>query len=280
MLAENRKSKISGRKINWLVTIVLAAIHAVAIAASVRFYSLDAVGVAFVLYLVTGLFGVSLGYHRLLAHRSFRAPKIVERILATCGALTLQGGPLQWVAVHRMHHAYSDTGSDPHNARRGFWWSHMLWMCFSEGQRNDPIVMRKFARDIAADPYLVWLGKVGPQFLLQALMGIFLFYLGGWNYVVWGMLVRCCVFYHVTWLLNSAAHKYGYKNFTQDDLSTNCWWVALLDFGDGWHNNHHAFPDSATNGIRWWEFDITWQVIRLMNMLGIASDIKMANFEI
>jgi stearoyl-CoA desaturase (delta-9 desaturase) len=199
----------------------------------------------------------------------------MERFLATCGVLALQRSPLEWVSHHRMHHAGVDTHLDPHNARKGFWWSHLFWMCHHQPQFTDMKKMKRFARDIVADPYLNWLTNHYAQVGLQVALGLALLIFGGIDYVVWGVFVRLVVTYHVTWLVNSATHKWGYRNYETDDLSSNTWWVGILAFGEGWHNNHHAHQDVAPAGHKWWEFDLTWQVIKLMRVFGWAYDIKM-----
>src|SRR5690606_2569492 len=140
---------------------------------------------------------------------------------------------------------------------------------------NDMKVIRKYARDIIADPYLNWLTHHWVQVGFQVALGLLLLAFGGMDYVVWGIFVRLMVVYHVTWLVNSATHKWGYQNYKVDDLSSNTWWVGLLALGEGWHNNHHALPDVAPAGRRWWEFDFTWQVIKLMKLLGMVHSIKM-----
>jgi stearoyl-CoA desaturase (delta-9 desaturase) len=174
-----------------------------------------------------------------------------------------------------MHHAFVDTPKDPHNSRRGFWWSHIGWMCMHDPSLHDYAKMRKFARDIAADPYMMWLAGEWPQILLQVALGLVLLGVGGWSYLIWGIFVRCAVVYHVTWFVNSATHKWGYRTYETDDLSSNNWWVGILAFGEGWHNNHHAYPDVAPAGHRPGEFDLTWQVIKLMKYAGLATEIKL-----
>ena len=263
------------QKIVWPIVIWFIVLHLIAIIGPFFFFSWGAVLAGFVLYVITGMFGITLGYHRLLTHRSFKSPKWVERFLATLGILALQRGPLEWVAAHRMHHSFVDDNQDPHNARRGFWWSHIGWMCVRNPDLNDEIKLRRFARDIASDRYMNWLAGDWPQLLLQVALGLLLLAIGGWSYVIWGIFVRAAFTYHVTWFVNSATHKFGYKNFASEDLSTNCWWVGLLAFGEGWHNNHHTFPDVAPAGLKWWEVDITFMTIRLMKVLGLAWDIKM-----
>jgi stearoyl-CoA desaturase (delta-9 desaturase) len=260
---------------DWFIIGWFIFVHAAALIGPWFATSPGAIVTAVVLYYVTGCLGITLGYHRLLAHRSFKAPVWVERVLATCGVLALQRSPLEWVGHHRMHHAYSDTPKDPHDATRGFWWSHIGWMCHDQPDISDHAKLRKFARDIVADPYLNWLSSHTVQVMMQVALGIALIVLGGWDYMIWGIWVRLAVVYHTTWFVNSATHQWGYQNYKCDDLSSNLWWVGILAFGEGWHNNHHAQPDVAPAQRKWWEFDLTWQIIKGMRLVGLAHSVKM-----
>jgi len=228
-----------------------------------------------VLHFATGCIGITLGYHRLLTHRSFKAPKWVERTLAFFGVLSLQGSPYEWVAHHRMHHSHVDTPKDPHNARAGFWFSHIGWLFRIVPEYDDDAKQRRFARDIIADPVLMWLSRDNVQIGLQVLLGVLLWMVGGFGCMMMGIFFRLMTAYHITWFVNSAAHMWGYRNYEVDDISRNNWWVAILAFGEGWHNNHHAHPDVAPAGIKWWEFDLTFLIIRGMARLGLAWDIKL-----
>ncbi len=250
-------------------------VHVVALVGPFYFTSPGAVATGIVLYLVTGLFGITLGYHRLLTHRTFKTPRWVERVLGTCGMLAMQRGPLDWVAHHRMHHAGVDTDKDPHNSRRGFFWSHIGWLVFYQPEIHDYAKLRKFARDIVADPFLDAMTPLWVNVTSQLALGLLLAAFGGIDYVVWGIFVRLAVVYHITWFVNSATHKFGYRTYDTPDLSTNCWWVAILAFGEGWHNNHHAQQDAAPAGRRAREIDVTWYVIKAMQRLGLAWDVKL-----
>ena len=234
-------------------------------------FSWSAVGVAIFLHWFTGGLGITLGYHRLLTHRSFEAPKWLARFLAFCGTLAAEGGPLTWVGVHRAHHAYSDGEKDPHDSNKGFWWSHMDWVLRKGALDKN---LHSYNKDLASDRFLQFLDK--NQFQLQVVLGVLLYLMGGWPFVVWGVFVRLVAVYHCTWLVNSATHKFGYRNFDTSDRSTNCWWVALLTYGEGWHNNHHAYQYSARHGLRWWEIDITWMTIQFLQVLGLAKNVKLA----
>jgi stearoyl-CoA desaturase (delta-9 desaturase) len=267
-------SYASGRR-SIPTAVALAAIHLGALGVFFpALFSWPAVGVALALYYVTGGLGICLGYHRLLTHRSMRVPRALEYVLATFGVLALQGGPITWVATHRAHHAFSDTDRDPHNSRRGFWWSHMEWLYRSNPARLTAADERRFAPDLARDPYYRFLDANAA--LVQVALGVALLLAGGWPFVVWGIFLRLVVTYHATWLVNSAAHLTGYRWYRApgSDQSTNNWWVALVAWGEGWHSNHHAFPSSARHGMRWYEIDFTWMMIRALAFLGIAVDVR------
>lgn len=260
--------------LDWIVVFWMAAMHILALLAPF-YFSWTALGLCIAFYYLTGCFGVTFCYHRLLCHRSFATPKWLERLSATCGVLAMQMGPVTWVGHHRMHHAYSDTPGDPHDASRGFWHSHMGWLFLTSREHDDPVRVRKFARDIYQDPYLRFIDQRWVQIALTVLLGFLLYAIAGVPGVVWGIFVRMVVVYHVTWFVNSAAHMWGYQRYQTGDLSRNCWWVGLLAFGEGWHNNHHAHAQVAPAGHVWWEFDITYCLIWVLNRLGLARDVHL-----
>lgn len=237
------------------------------------FFTWDALLVFALLYWITLGVGLTLGYHRLLSHRSFIVPKWLEYIIVTCGALALQGGPIEWIGTHRLHHQHSDKEGDPHNASKGFWWSHILWLYSKVPSEAD---IRKRTKDLNGDSYYEFLEKGGFT-LLQITLAVCLYFIGGWPYVIYGVFVRIVVVFHTTWLVNSATHRFGYRSYETRDQSTNCWWVAILTFGEGWHNNHHAKPYSARHGLKWYEIDATWITIWLLSILGLAKRIKVAD---
>jgi fatty-acid desaturase len=249
-----------------------AVIHLLALLLAPWFFSWQAVGVGLILHWLLGSIGICLGYHRLLTHRSFKVPRALEYFFATIGALALQGGPIFWVAGHRLHHAYTeDEQKDPYAASRGFWWSHMLWLFYHREPFFNYDSYKKFAPDLERDPYYRWLNR---YFLwLQLPLGLLLYGLGGWSFVVYGILVRTVLLWHSTWLINSATHKYGYQTFEVEDHSRNLWWAALLTYGEGWHNNHHAHPRVAKAGQHWWEIDVTWWAIQGLRALGLAKNV-------
>jgi stearoyl-CoA desaturase (delta-9 desaturase) len=251
----------------------LSAIHTGALAVFVPgMFHWSALIVAAVLMYVTGGVGITLCYHRALTHRALRLRKPLEYAFAIFGTLALQGDPIRWVATHRKHHVHSDAQGDPHGRNVGFRWAHIRWLYKPNDAMPTQEELQRFAPDLYAQPFYRALQYIhGP--LQLALAGI-LFALGGWPWVIWGVFVRLVVSYHATWLVNSAAHSAGYRTFRTPDLSTNCWWVALVSWGEGWHNNHHAFPYSARHGLRWFEIDPTWWSVRILAVLRLADRIK------
>jgi stearoyl-CoA desaturase (delta-9 desaturase) len=257
---------------DWTIIVYMASIHLVALLALLPSnFSWKAIAVTLILYWITGALGITLGFHRLISHRSFQAPKWLEYLLVFCGTLACQGGVVQWVGLHRMHHKYSDTEPDPHDSNRGFWWSHMGWMLHEIPADGD---IPRYTQDISEDPFY----KFCQSFMIpiQMMLGLLLYFIGGWPCIIWGIFVRLVMVFHFTWFVNSATHKFGYKSHESHDSSRNCWWVALLTFGEGWHNNHHAYQYSARHGLAWWEIDITWMTIQFLQLLGLAKNVKLA----
>jgi len=256
----------------WNVIIYMAIIHSIALLAFLPSnFSWGAVGVTAFLYWLTACIGITLGYHRLVSHRSFTTPKWLEYVLVLCGTLACQGGPLSWVGLHRIHHKYSDHEGDPHDSNKGFWWSHMGWMFVKNPANKD---VPKYTKDIQNDPFYIFCENYFIP--IQFVLGLLLFLWGGWSFVVWGIFLRLVLVFHVTWFVNSATHKFGYVSHESNDHSRNCWWVAVLTFGEGWHNNHHAYQYSARHGLQWWEIDLTWMTIKILEFLGLAKNIKLA----
>jgi stearoyl-CoA desaturase (delta-9 desaturase) len=257
---------------DWGIISYMVGVHLIALLAFFpAFFSWKAVGVMLFLYWVTACLGITVGFHRMGAHRSFQAPKWLEYFFILCGSLACQGGPLDWIGLHRIHHKYSDTSEDPHDSNEGFWWSHLGWMMYRIPASED---IPRYTQDISKDPFYLFCQNYFV--LIQVALGLLLFAIGGWPFVIWGIFVRLVVVFHVTWLVNSATHKFGYVSHQSDDNSRNCWWVALLSFGEGWHNNHHAYQFSARHGLQWWEIDVTWMIIRSLEMLGLVTNVKLA----
>lgn len=259
------------RRVNWVTLIVMVSFHILAIVA--LFYATwSAVVVACVLHWMCACWGITMGYHRLHTHRSYKVPKLIEYFFAICGVLTLQGGPIFWTAIHRVHHQNSDNEGDPHTPRDGRWWSHMLWILFGEPLHSNTQVMGKYAPDLMKDPFYRYLNDW--HWLPLVILGLCLLAVGGLPWLLWGIFLRVVVGLHFTWLVNSATHLWGSRRFETPDDSRNSWWVALLAFGEGWHNNHHAHPTSARHGLGKYEFDVSWIQIKLLERLGLAWDVK------
>jgi stearoyl-CoA desaturase (delta-9 desaturase) len=255
--------------LNWPTISFFGIIHIVALLAP-WYFSWSALGVMLFLHWLFGSIGICLGYHRLLTHRSFQVPRWLEYVLATIGAAAMQGGPIFWVAGHRQHHLHTeDAEHDPYAASRGFWWSHMLWLFYIRSEFFDSKIYRRYAPDLARDRYYSWLDRY--FLVLQLPLALLLYGLGGWPFIIYGVFLRAVVLWHTTWLINSATHLVGQRRFEVADGSRNLWWAALLTYGEGWHNNHHAYPNVAKAGWKWWEVDMTWWVIKSLEFWGLAK---------
>jgi stearoyl-CoA desaturase (delta-9 desaturase) len=238
------------------------------------------------MYVITGL-GITVGYHRMLTHRSFQTYKPLEYMWAFLGSMAVQGPVIAWVADHRKHHAHTDAEGDPHSphvghgdgivgALRGLWYAHMGWLFDAHGRAE----AERYARDLVEDPGMRFLsrnflgvaamGLVIPAALGYALDGTLKGALTG---LLWGGFVRIFMLHHVTWSINSVCHFFGRRRFEVEDHSTNVFWLALPSFGESWHHNHHAFPRSAVHGLKWWEIDTTAAVIRTMRRLKLAWNV-------
>jgi fatty-acid desaturase len=261
------------QKPNWPVTIVMAIFHVGAIAA-LFFFSWKVLAATIVLYWMTTGLGISMGYHRLHTHRSYKVPVGLEYFFAVCGTLTLEGGPISWVATHRIHHQNSDLPGDPHSPNEGAWWAHAGWLLSGTSNHNNTRVMSKYAPDLAKDRFYVWLNN--NHWVPSVALALVLFAIGGLPLMLWGVFFRVVFGLHATWLVNSATHMWGRRRFITRDNSRNNWWVALITFGEGWHNNHHAHPTSARHGLAWYEFDPSWIQIKVLKFLGIAKSVRVA----
>ncbi len=238
------------------------------------------------MYLLTAL-GITVGFHRLFTHRSFETNRVVQFILAVFGSMAVEGPLLQWVAVHRRHHQHSDHSGDPHSPHledrgfwglvRGAWHAHLGWI-FSP----DPPDLAHYVKDLrqsrllrmASDLFPVW---VAVGLLIPTAVGALL----TWSWqgalcgLIWGGLARIFLVHHVTWSINSVCHLWGRRPFRTGDQSRNNVVFGILGLGEGWHNNHHAFPTSARHGLRWWQIDISFEVIRLLALLRLAWNMRL-----
>jgi fatty-acid desaturase len=265
--------------IKWNTTVFMIIFHAGAIASLFMLTSLSwtAIPITIVLWWISGSLGIGMGFHRLLTHRGYKTPNAVEYFLTLCGLLALEGGAINWVVTHRIHHANTDGEGDPHSPRDGSWWAHMGWILRGTAQQHDEITMRRFAPDLMKDPVHLWMNNL--YYVPLIISGMILLAIGGWPLLFVGVFFRVTIGLHFTWLVNSATHLWGTRRFQTTDDSTNSWWVALLTFGEGWHNNHHAHPRAAKHGLRWYEIDFNWYGIRALQILGLAKRIQFISKE-
>ncbi len=272
------KAPLLPEGIDWVVMAWIGVIHLGLLAVPFTF-SWTALALVFGLHWLTGGIGICLGYHRLFTHSSFSTYRPVRWAIAMIGNLAGEGPVTSWVADHRKHHALSDKEGDPHSPHDGAWWSHMLWI----SRRKSPEVynkhLAKWAPDIQKDPVLRAIGAafLPTHFVFAGILAAIGYATGGWwfaaSLVTYGVFLRMAFVLHSTWLVNSASHMWGYVNYKTTDDSKNNWLVAIFTYGEGWHNNHHAYPRMANHGHQWWEFDITFTTIRLMKMCGLAWDV-------
>jgi stearoyl-CoA desaturase (Delta-9 desaturase) len=273
--------EIDDERIDWLRATPFIALHLACLAVVWVGVSPIAIAVAVALY-VLRMFALTGFYHRYFSHKAFRCSRTVQFVFAAIAAMCVQRGPLWWAAHHRNHHRHADTPQDPHSPlHRTFLWSHMGWFLTS----------RAFATDLGAVPDLARFPELRLldrfDIVMPTLLAVGLYGLGayldaaapalgtnGWQLVVWGFCISTVALFHATFMINSLAHRFGSRRFQTRDSSRNNWLLALLTFGEGWHNNHHRFPGAARQAVRWWEIDLTWYVLRLMAAIGLVRDLK------
>lgn len=278
-------------RINWTYATTIAIVHLLALLALVPYF-FSWTGV---ILLIIGIHlfgqGITIGYHRLLTHRSFKTPKWLEHWIAIIGICCMEDTPARWVSVHRMHHVHSDEIPDPHTPRVTFFWSHMGWLMFINRQTYSIAGLEKFAKDLLRDPFYMRL-ETNPYlqfiYILAQIpvyfgLGLLINVLMGGNLaegvqlgassVVWGAVLRIVCVWHITWSVNSLSHMFGYRNYETGEDSRNNWFVALLTVGEGWHNNHHEDPSAASVQHRWWELDISYYEIKFLELMGLAKDV-------
>ncbi|MBA2378612.1 MAG: fatty acid desaturase [Blastocatellia bacterium] len=260
----------TSKKINWNTLVAVVIFHVLAIAALFTFNWANLTA-ALILWWVAGSLGIGVGYHRLLTHRGFKTPKWVEYILSIFGTLAMQSGPLTWVTTHRIHHAFTETEKDPHSPRFGTYWSHIGWILRGKAQNQTWADMQRYCPDFANDRFHQWINKY--YWVPISILAVGLFAIGGFSMVLWGVFARVVFGWHATWLVNSATHLWGTRRFETRDDSRNNALVAAVSWGEGWHNNHHAYPRSAKHGLAWYEFDINWMQIKLLEKVGLATDV-------
>jgi stearoyl-CoA desaturase (delta-9 desaturase) len=268
-------------RIDWLRVIPFIAMHLVCLGVFWVGFSWIAFAVAAVLYALR-MFALTGFYHRYFSHKAFKTSRPVQFAFALVGAMCVQRGPLWWAAHHRNHHRHADTEADIHSPlHRGFLWSHMGWFLTPRGFRTD----WEAIPDLRRYPELRWLDRF--DIAVPILLAVGLFFFGRWlqhahaalgtsgaQMLIWGFFVSTVVLFHATVTINSLAHRFGSRRFPTRDNSRNNWLLALLTFGEGWHNNHHHFPGAARQGFRWWELDVTYYLLRGLAACGLVWDLK------
>lgn len=278
-------------KIWWPYAIGIGGMHLLALLALWPWlFSWSGVAAVLIGHHLFGMLGMTVGYHRLLTHRSFQCPRWLERTLAILGVCCLQDTPARWVATHRLHHQHSDQAHDPHSPLVNFMWGQMGWLMVNNRDVNRLSHLEKYAKDLMRDPFYMWLERSHHGLLVFGIHVVAIFALGagiGWlsgggpaevlrmglSLLVWGVAVRTVFVWHVTWAVNSLTHLWGYQTYATSDNSRNNWLVGLLAHGEGWHNNHHALPTAAAHGRRWWEFDLSYRVICFWERIGLAWNV-------
>jgi fatty-acid desaturase len=282
---------VNRHRIVWPYAITVGLYHLLALLAVLPWcFSWTGVGLAVVGTYVFGGLGINLCYHRLLTHRGLVFPKWLEHSFAVIGVCCMQDTPARWVAVHRRHHEHADVQDDPHSPLVNFFWGHVGWMLVENRDLVRLAIYERYAKDILRDPFYRRLERtlLYPIIILSSWA---VFFLGGFaagllggdgmgaaarfgvSLLVWGMFVRTVAVWHITWSVNSAAHLWGYRSYETGEDSRNNWVVALLASGEGWHNNHHADPRAASHGHRWWEVDLIFGFVRVLEAVGLARDV-------
>ncbi len=282
---------VSGRQINWRYVSAVGSYHLLGLLAfNSWFFSWTGVVLAIGGVYVFGALGINLCYHRLLSHRSFSCPLWLEHTFAIIAVCCVEDTPARWVATHRQHHHRADDQADPHSPLVNLFWSYVGWLFIENTDLSRAVGYDRYARDIVRDKFYRWIeravvwitlaqsvvyfaaGFVAGLVVSGTVAGALQFGASVW---LWGVIVRTILVWHVTWCGNSFPHLFGYRNYETGDNSRNNAWVAIITSGEGWHNNHHAEPNSATNQRHWWEVDLTYQVLRLLVLLGLAWDVQL-----
>ena len=279
------------RQIDWVAVLTIGGVHLVALLACLPWlFNWSSVWVMVVGVFVFGYLGINLCYHRLLTHKGLECPEWLEHVFAVLAICCMQDTPARWVGIHRWHHVKSDESDDPHTPLAGLAWGHVGWVFLKNDQIDRYAIYTRFAKDILRDPFYKKLETTARYPLIVVASWALFFAVGfafellssgsfsqaiqfGFSLLIWGVFVRTVVVWHVTWSVNSLAHVFGYRNYDTADDSRNNWFVALLTLGEGWHNNHHADARSARHGHRWFEIDLTFSVIQLLERVGLASDV-------
>lgn len=282
---------VNTRRIRWTYAGSIALLHALALLAFLPwFFSWTGVSLCIAGLYVFGTLGINVCFHRLLTHRGFRCSPRLEHAMAILGVCCLQESPGRWVAVHRKHHQHSDERPDPHSPLVTFLWGHVGWLMIENRDTDSFHLYQRYARDLLSKPFYLNLER-RMRWLQIYILHAAVFAAAGFglgllitrdlagaaqfaaSVVLWGVVVRTVLVWHITWSVNSLSHLWGYRNYETGENSRNNWLVALISNGEGWHNNHHADQRSASHGHRWWEFDVTYLTIRAMAAMGLATHV-------
>lgn len=262
------------RKINYGVAFFMVLFHLGFIVALFH-ATWPMVGLATLVWYTTGLPGIGVGFHRLLVHRGFKTLRWVEYILTVQGCMALQGGPITWAAAHLIHHQYAEhLGLDPHTPNEGLLWAHVGWMIWADPKLRAPETFNHYTPRLYKSQFHRVMNRI--WWLPMTLFGLTFLWFGGFTVMLWGAAVPIVIGWHSTWLVNSAAHRWGSRRFDTPDNSGNIWWLWFLSGGEACHNNHHHYPSSARHGLAWYEIDLNWCVIRFLRFLGLAWDVQEA----
>ena len=262
-----RRDRDPDERLNRLTSIPFFAMHFVPLLAFVTGVTTRAVVLCLVLFWAR-IFFITGGYHRYFAHRSYKTNRAFQFVLAFGGGTAVQKGALWWAAHHRDHHRYSDGELDIHSPQRGFWWSHWGWILCDKYAATDYSRIKDFAKY----PELVWLNK--NDIVPPIVLGVFTYLVAGWSGVVLGFFLSTVMLWHATFAINSLAHVFGKRRYATEDTSRNSLPLALLTFGEGWHNNHHSYQASVRQGFYWWEIDVSYYIIKALSWVRITRDLK------
>jgi stearoyl-CoA desaturase (delta-9 desaturase) len=280
-------------RIDWYYPGGVIGIHLLALLALLPwFFSWTGVVVCILGIYGFGTLGINIGFHRLLTHRSFSCPWWLEHTFIVLGTCCVMESPAYWVAVHRRHHQCADDDRDPHSPLRSFFWSHFGWYMVRVDPERRLDLIQRYAKDVIRDPLCAWLERNLNWVVVAAVSWVAFFLAGcgaalaagasipralqfGASLLIWGVFVRTAVVFEITMCVNSVAHLWGYRSYPTSDNSRNNVLIGVLAAGEGWHNNHHADPRSARHGHCWWELDIAWLIIRLLERTGLAWDVAL-----
>ena len=278
-------------RIRWGYALSILSVHVLALLACLPWlFSWTGLIACLLGLYVFGTLGVNIGFHRLLTHRSFVCPKWLEQGLAILGVCCLQEGPARWVAIHRQHHQHADERPDPHSPLVAFFWGHVGWLLVGNTSTDTMHLYHGYARDLVSQPFYLrierrfnWFWIYLAHAAVTAVFALLIGWLVTWNaneavrfaasVVVWGVLLRTVLVWHITWSVNSLSHLFGYQSHETGENSRNNWLVALLSNGEGWHNNHHADQRSAAHGHKWFELDVSYLTILAMEKAGLARKV-------